>query len=61
MEGAPPQYQLHVVSAMPVGSSCSQFNGYEIRRRELNEIEVVVTYHQIAARSAICTKGLSHG
>ena len=56
MERAPTQYQLHVVSAMPVGSSCSQFNGYEIRRRELNEIEVVVTYHQIAARSAICTK-----
>ena len=56
MERAPPQYQLHVVSAMPVGSSCSQFNGYEIRRGESNEIEVVVTYHQVTGRNVICTK-----
>ena len=56
MEGAPTQYQLHVVSAMPVGSSCSQFNGYEIRRRESNEIEVVITHHQVTGRNVICTK-----
>ena len=56
MEGAPTQYQLHVVSAMPVGSSCSQFNGYEIRRGESNEIKVVVTHHQVTGRNVICTK-----
>ena len=57
MESAPPQYQLHVVSAMPVGSSCSQFNGYEIRRREPNEIEVVVTSPSDRRPDhAICTK-----
>ena len=31
LESAPPQYQLRVVSGMPQGSSCPQFNGYEIR------------------------------
>ena len=43
LESEPPQYQLHVVSGMPKGSSCSQFNGYEIRRREANRIDVVIT------------------
>ena len=49
------QYQLRVVSGLPKGSGCSQFNGYEIRRREPNEIEVVVTHHEIADRQVICT------
>ena len=31
LESAPPQYQLRVVSGLPRGSGCSQFNGYEIR------------------------------
>ena len=48
LESDPPQYQLLVVSALPEGSSCSQFNGYEIRRRDAGRIEVVITYHQIA-------------
>ena len=48
LESDPPQYQLLVVSALPKGSSCSQFNGYEIRRRDAGRIEVVITYHQIA-------------
>ena len=43
LESEPPQYQLHVVSGMPKGSRCSQFNGYEIRRRESNRINVVIT------------------
>ena len=55
LESAPPQYQLHVVSGLPKGSSCSQFNGYEIRRRESNEIEVVVTHHEIADQQVVCT------
>ena len=55
LESAPPQYQLHVVSDLPKGSGCSQFNGYEIRRRESNEIEVVVTHHEIADQQVVCT------
>ena len=55
LESAPPQYQLRVVSGLPVGSGCSQFNGYEIRRRELNEIEVVVTHHEVADQLVACT------
>ena len=31
LESDPPQYQLRVISGMPTGSSCSQFNGFEIR------------------------------
>ena len=51
----PPHYQLRVVSAMPWGSSCSQFNGYEIRRRESNRIDVVITHHQVADTLVACT------
>ena len=55
LEGAPPQYQLRVVSGMPKGSGCSQFNGYEIRRRESNSIEVAITHHQVADPLVMCT------
>ena len=54
LESAPTQYQLQVVSGMPSGS-CTQFNGYEIRRREGNSVEVAVTHHQVADPQAICT------
>ena len=55
LDGTPPQRQLHVVSGMPKGSSCSQFNGYEIRRRESNTIEVVITHHHVADPLVTCT------
>ena len=55
LESAPPQYQLRVVSGMPKGSSCSQFNGYEIRRRESNRIDVAITHHQVADPFVTCT------
>ncbi len=55
LESDPPQYQLRVVSGMPKGSSCSQINGYEIRRRESNNIDVAITHHQVADPSVICT------
>ncbi len=55
MAGAPSQYQLRVVSAMPKGSSCSQFNGYEIRRIASNRIDVSVTHHQVADPLVPCT------
>ncbi len=55
LESEPPQYQLRVVSGMPRGSGCSQFNGYEIRRRESNLIDVVVTHHQVSDQLVVCT------
>ena len=55
LESAPPQYQLRVVSAMPKGSTCSQFNGYEIRRSEPTALDVVVTHHEVADAAAPCT------
>ena len=55
LESFLPQYQLLVVSGLPKGSGCSQFNGYEIRRRESNEIEVVVTHHEVADQLVVCT------
>ncbi len=58
LESAPPQYQLRVVSRMPKGGSCSQFNGYEIRRRESNRIDVVITHHEVADPLAACTRDL---
>ena len=54
-ESDPPQYQLRVVSGMPRGNGCSQFNGYEIRRSEPNRIEVAVTHHQVSDPDVVCT------
>ena len=54
-ESAPPQYQLRIVSAMPKGSNCSQFNGYEIQRRESGRIDVAITHHQVADPLVNCT------
>ena len=55
LEGDPREYQLRIVSAMQHGSSCSQFNGYEIRRSESNSIDIIVTHHYVAAKNVICT------
>ena len=54
LESAPAQYELRVVSGMPSGS-CSQFNGYEIRRSENNSIDVAITHHEVADPQVICT------
>ena len=56
LESDPPQYQLRVISGMPTGSSCSQFNGFEIRRIEPQRLELLITYHTVADSSAHCTK-----
>ena len=55
LESAPPQYQLRIVSGLPRGSSCSQFNGYEVTRREASKIEVAITHHEVADRFVACT------
>ena len=51
----PVQYQLHVISALPMGSSCSRFNGYEIRRADSTTIEIDVTHHEVAEVAIACT------
>ena len=55
VEGAPPRYQLRVLSGLPKGSGCSQFNGYEIQRREPDTIDVIVTHHEVADPLVVCT------
>ena len=55
VEGSPFEYQLRVVSGMPMGSGCSQFNGYEIRRSQSDKIEVTVNHHEVADPDVFCT------
>ncbi len=55
LASAPPQYQLRVLSALPKGSTCSQFNGYEIRRSEPNALDVVITHHEVSDAAIPCT------
>ena len=55
LESMPPQYEVRVVSGMPKGSGCSQFNGYEVRRRKPTEIDVAITHHQVADPFVVCT------
>ena len=54
MESAPVQYALKVVSGRPSGS-CTQYNGYEVIRRNDNTIDVRITHHAITARDVMCT------
>ena len=54
-ESGPPLYELRVVSGMPKGSGCSQFNGYEIRRRGTGRMEVSITHHQVSDPDVVCT------
>ena len=53
--GSPAAYDLQVVSGLPKGSSCSQFNGYEIVRRDPHRIEVLVTHHENVEPDVACT------
>ena len=53
--GDPTEYALHVVSGLPKGSGCSQFNGYEIRKRWSDRIEVAITHHEVASPLVACT------
>ena len=55
LEGSPASYELQVVSGMPKGSSCSQFNGYEVQRREPDRIDVIVTHHEVVDPGVACT------
>ena len=55
LESWPVQYNLRVISGLPKGSSCSRFNGYEVRFVDPTTIEVVVTHHEVAETNVICT------
>ncbi len=59
VEGTPIQYRARMVSGMPKGSGCSQFNGYEIQRNESNTIDVAVTHHEVADPFVVCTADFS--
>ena len=54
LESYPPQYNLLVLSALPKGSSCSWFNGYDIASPHPGRIEVEITHHE-ATGLQICT------
>lgn len=54
-ESEPSAYEARVVSGMPRGSGCSQFNGYEIRGAEPYRIDVLVTHHEVADPDVVCT------
>ena len=58
LESSPPQYEVSVVSTLPLGSSCSTFNGYDIDRRGGNEIHVTVTHLEVLQKNLSCTRDL---
>ena len=55
LEIHPTQYQLRIVSGLPKGSSCSQFNGYEVQRNEANRIDILITHHEVSEPNVVCT------
>ena len=57
LESSPPQYQLSVVSTLPLGSTCSRFNGYDVARRG-NEILVTLTHLEVLEKNQPCTRDL---
>ena len=54
-ESPPYEHALRVVSGLPRGSGCSQFNGYEIRRNAPYRLEVVITHHEVSDPMVVCT------
>ena len=51
-------YLLSIGSRLPVGSSCSRFDGYQINRRFNERIEVTVTHLEVAEENVPCTDDL---
>ena len=58
LESAPPQYQLVVVSRLPLGSSCSRFNGYDVSRPFSDMIQVKITHLEVSEENVPCTRDL---
>jgi putative lipoprotein len=57
-ESDPSRYSLTVVSRLPMGSSCSQFYGYDVARRFANTINVTVTHLEVAEKNVPCKRDL---
>jgi len=49
------EFFLAVVSRLPLGSSCSRFDGYQINRRFIDRIEFTVTHLEAAEKNVPCT------
>ncbi len=58
VSGSGDNYTLTVVSRLPLGSSCSKFNGYQINRRFSDRVEVTVTHMEVTAENVPCTADL---
>ncbi len=56
-DGETPSYTLTVISRLPLGSSCSSFNGYDVTRRFADTIEVTVTHLEVT-EMVPCTRDL---
>ena len=56
VEEEPANYELTVVSSRSIGSSCSRYNGYELRRQQDRRIDVIITHHQVTGPGIACTK-----
>ena len=53
----PPEYTLRVVSRLPLGSSCSGFNGYDLSRRGAGIVDLTVTHLEVT-EIVSCAKDL---
>ena len=53
----PSEYTLRVVSRLPLGSSCSKFNGYDLSRRGAVIVDVTVTHLEVT-EIVPCTRDL---
>ena len=58
LESFPVQYQVSVISTLPLGSRCSKFHGYAIDRRRSTEIRVTVTHLNVLDKNTMCTRDL---
>jgi len=52
------EYFLNVISRLPLGSSCSRFNGYTVNTRSVEQIEVSLSHLQVTADNVPCTADL---
>ena len=58
MDSNPHEYGLVVVSQLPLGSSCSQINGYDVSRPSEVLMRVNTTNLEVTEENVPCTKDL---
>lgn len=56
--GIPGKDKLVIISRLPLGSSCSEFNGYRVERPAPDEIEVMLTHREVVDPNTPCTADL---